>query len=58
MVSGPVEEHRLPFEEEVGPHPSLDEMQEAVVQNKIRPQIKDTWYKHPVSEDREVKQNS
>jgi hypothetical protein len=39
----------LPFEEEVGQHPTLEDMQECVVQKKMRPTIKDTWRKHSVS---------
>ena len=46
--AGPVGEHRLPFEEEVGLHPSLDEMQEVVVHKKTRPKINDSWCKHLV----------
>ncbi|CAL4137205.1 unnamed protein product, partial [Meganyctiphanes norvegica] len=44
---GPVGEYHLPFEEEVGQHPTLDDMQECVVTNKTRPPIRDTWRKHP-----------
>lgn len=44
---GPVEEYLLPFEEEVGQHPSLEDMQEAVVHKKVRPRIRDHWRKHP-----------
>ncbi|KAH7945474.1 hypothetical protein HPB49_011185 [Dermacentor silvarum] len=36
----------LPFEEEVGQHPSLEDMQEAVVHKKVRPRIRDHWRKH------------
>lgn len=39
----------LPFEEEVGQHPSLEDMQEAVVHKKKRPSIRDTWKQHAVS---------
>lgn len=46
---GPVEEYRLPLEEDVGTHPSLEEMQDAVVSKKSRPGFKDVWRKHPVS---------
>lgn len=38
----------LPFEEEIGQHPSLEELQEVVVHKKMRPTIKDHWLKHPV----------
>jgi len=43
---GPIPEYMLPFEEEVGQHPTLEDMQECVVQKKMRPTIKDTWRKH------------
>lgn len=45
---GPVDEYMLPFEEEIGQHPSLEELQEVVVHKKMRPTIKDHWLKHPV----------
>lgn len=48
--SGPVDEYMLPFEEEIGQHPSLEELQEVVVHKKMRPTIKDHWLKHPVRE--------
>ncbi|XP_059487863.1 activin receptor type-2A isoform X2 [Neocloeon triangulifer] len=44
---GPIPEHMLPFEEEVGQHPSLEDMQDAVVHKKKRPAIRDTWKQHP-----------
>ncbi|KAF2901915.1 hypothetical protein ILUMI_04271 [Ignelater luminosus] len=44
---GPIPEYRLPFEEEVGQHPSLEDMQESVVQRKVRPTIPETWRNHP-----------
>ncbi|XP_050404913.1 activin receptor type-2B [Patella vulgata] len=44
---GPVEEYILPFEEEIGAHPTLEEMQDMVVTRKIRPAIKDNWLTHP-----------
>ncbi|KAF0028645.1 hypothetical protein F2P81_019732 [Scophthalmus maximus] len=34
---GPVDEYMLPFEEEVGQHPTLDDLQEVVVHKKLRP---------------------
>lgn len=46
---GPIPEYRLPFEEEVGQHPTLEDMQESVVQQKVRPIIQDNWRNHPVS---------
>lgn len=44
---GPVPEYQLPFEEEVGLHPSLEDMQECVVNKKQRPAINPTWKSHP-----------
>ncbi|KAL3280147.1 hypothetical protein HHI36_017647 [Cryptolaemus montrouzieri] len=44
---GPIPEYRLPFEEEVGQHPSLEDMQESVVQRKVRPVIQEHWRHHP-----------
>ena len=49
FLSGPVDEYQLPFEDEVGQHPSLQDMQEEVVQKKLRPLIKETWHKHQVN---------
>lgn len=46
---GPIPEYRLPFEEEVGQHPTLEDMQESVVQQKVRPVIQEHWRHHPVS---------
>uniref|UniRef100_A0A182T9D9 receptor protein serine/threonine kinase n=1 Tax=Anopheles maculatus TaxID=74869 RepID=A0A182T9D9_9DIPT len=43
---GPVDEYRLPFEAELGPHPTLEEMQENVVMKKLRPRIFDPWRHH------------
>uniref|UniRef100_A0A8C4S993 Serine/threonine-protein kinase receptor n=1 Tax=Erpetoichthys calabaricus TaxID=27687 RepID=A0A8C4S993_ERPCA len=43
---GPVDEYVLPFEEEIGQHPSLEDLQEIVVHKKMRPTIKDCWLKH------------
>ncbi|XP_034035974.1 activin receptor type-2B-like [Thalassophryne amazonica] len=45
-VDGPVDEYMLPFEEEVGQHPSLEDLQEVVVHKKMRPTFKDLWLKH------------
>lgn len=44
----PIPDYKLPFEEEVGQHPSLEDMQEYVVYKKLRPAFKDTWKSHPV----------
>ncbi|PWA31161.1 hypothetical protein CCH79_00003000, partial [Gambusia affinis] len=43
---GPVDEYMLPFEEEVGQHPSLEDMQEVVVFKKLRPTLRECWQKH------------
>lgn len=48
MIQGPIGEYRLPFEEEVGLHPTLEDMQESVVHKKERPLILETWRKHAV----------
>lgn len=47
---GPVDEYMLPFEEEVGQHPSLEDMQEVVVHKKLRPALRECWQKHAVSQ--------
>jgi len=39
----PTPDYRLPFEAEVGAHPSFEEMQVAVSRNKLRPAFPDTW---------------
>lgn len=49
MLTGPVDEYMLPFEEEVGQHPSLEDLQEVVVHKKMRPAFKELWLKHSVS---------
>uniref|UniRef100_A0A1B6CZD7 Serine/threonine-protein kinase receptor n=1 Tax=Clastoptera arizonana TaxID=38151 RepID=A0A1B6CZD7_9HEMI len=43
---GPISEYQLPFEEEVGQHPSLEDMQECVVHKKQRPCLRTTWKTH------------
>ena len=48
FLSGPVDEYKLPFEEEVGSHPSLEDMQQVVVQKKIRPKFRPDWFVHSV----------
>ena len=48
MTTGPVDEYMLPFEEEVGLAPSIEEMQDCVVHNRKRPVIRETWKKHAV----------
>lgn len=44
-------DYRMPFEDEVGSHPSLEEMQEVVVSKKQRPLLKQEWYEHEVSDN-------
>jgi len=39
-------DYQLPFEEEIGQHPSLEDMQEIVAQQKKRPLMKDDWSNH------------
>jgi len=39
----PTPEYKLPFEAEVGAHPSFEEMQVAVSRNKLRPAFPDLW---------------
>ncbi len=39
----------MPFEDIVGQHPTLEDMQEAVVSNKLRPALKPSWHQHGVS---------
>uniref|UniRef100_A0A673JHI6 Activin receptor type-2B n=1 Tax=Sinocyclocheilus rhinocerous TaxID=307959 RepID=A0A673JHI6_9TELE len=50
VPSGPVDEYMLPFEEEIGQHPSLEDLQDLVVHKKMRPVFKDCWLKHSVSD--------
>lgn len=45
----PIPEYKLPFEDEVGQHPTLEEMQESVVHQKVRPTIQEHWRYDPVS---------
>ncbi|KAF4087877.1 hypothetical protein AMELA_G00076300 [Ameiurus melas] len=46
-ADGPVDEYMLPFEEEIGQHPSLEDLQDVVVHKKMRPVLKECWLKHP-----------
>jgi activin receptor type-2 len=43
---GTVPTYSLPFESELGSHPSLEEMQENVVIKKLRPKIENIWRSH------------
>lgn len=52
--SGTVGEYMLPFEDEIGQHPSLEDLQDVVVHKKMRPVIKDCWLKHPVSNSERI----
>lgn len=45
-ADGPVDEFCLPFEEEAGVHPSLEDMQDVVVHKKLRPIFREHWLKH------------
>ncbi|XP_068604402.1 activin receptor type-2B-like [Brachionichthys hirsutus] len=45
-ADGPVGDYVLPFEEEVGQHPTLEDLQEVIVHKKTRPAFKDLWLKH------------
>jgi len=38
----------MPFEDEVGQHPTLEEMQDVVVSSRKRPQFKPHWLKNEV----------
>ncbi|XP_051871742.1 activin receptor type-2B isoform X1 [Pristis pectinata] len=46
-ADGPIDEYTLPFEEEIGQHPTLEDLQDVVVHKKLRPVLKECWYKHP-----------
>ena len=48
FLPGPVGDYRMPFEEEVGSHLSLEDMQQAVVHKKIRPKFRADWFHHNV----------
>jgi bone morphogenetic protein receptor type-2 len=39
----PTPEYQLPFEAEIGPHPTFEDMQVAVSRNKLRPAFPDMW---------------
>lgn len=45
----PVDEYRLPFEAELGSHPTHEQMQENIAAKKLRPKLFDEWRTHPVS---------
>jgi len=41
-------DYHMPFEDEVGLHPTLEEMQDVVVSCQKRPQFKSHWLKNEV----------
>lgn len=48
---GPVLEYKLPYEEQVGKSPNLEDMKLCVLQKKVRPTIQEAWKNHSVSVD-------
>jgi activin receptor type-2B len=46
---GPVAEYQLPFEAELGSHPTLEEMQDNIAAKKLRPRLYDEWRSHNVN---------
>ncbi|XP_065213377.1 activin receptor type-2B-like [Planococcus citri] len=40
--------YKLPFEQELGEHPTVNQMYELVVNQKKRPEIKESWVNHPL----------
>lgn len=42
--------YKLPFEELAGPHPTIEEMRQIVVVNKLRPPLKEEWRSFPAAE--------
>jgi len=48
LALGLPDEYRMPFEDEVGLHPTLEEMQDAVISSRKRPQFKPHWLKNEV----------
>lgn len=55
---GNVSEYSLPFESELGMHPTLEEMQEYIVTKKMRPTIQEHWREHYVSEIKYIIHNT
>lgn len=51
VICGPVLEYKLPYEDEVGKSPNLEDMKRCVLQRKLRPIIQDAWITHSVSAD-------
>ena len=48
VPSGLPSDYHMPFEDEVGLHPTLEEMQDVVVSSRKRPQLKSHWFKNEV----------
>ena len=48
-VSDVLKQYQMPFEAEVGLHPSLEDMQDVVVTRKLRPQFSADWLHDVVS---------
>jgi len=48
VPSGLPGDYHMPFEDEVGLHPTLEEMQDVVVSSRKRPQFKAHWLKNEV----------
>ena len=48
LLTGLPGDYRMPFEDEVGQHPTLEEMQDVVVSSRKRPQFKPHWLKNEV----------
>ena len=45
---GLIRDYQMPFEEEIGQYPTLEEMQDFVVNKKGRPILCEHWYAHQV----------
>jgi len=48
VFSGLPGDYHMPFEDEVGLHPTLEEMQDVVISSRKRPQFKPHWLKNEV----------
>lgn len=48
VLGEPVPEYMLPFESELGLHPTLEAMKDYVLLQNRRPTIPESWRKHPV----------
>ena len=49
-----MENYQLPFEKEVGSHPTLEDMSKCVVDKRLRPHIHDSWRRNAVSKKIEI----